>query len=108
MKSGSITRKASRVLGILCAGLVLATPAFAETRSGFSTVSVRVERHAGFVIPASKIAETINSSRSETAPIVTSGNAPARMIITTERFAESLASRGGRGAERTAVTVFEP
>jgi hypothetical protein len=108
MKSGSIMRKASRVLGILCAGLVLAAPVFAETRSGLSTVSVRIERHAGVVIPASKTAETTDSIRPETAPIVTSGNAPARMIITSERFAESLASRGVRGAERTAVTVFEP
>ena len=108
MKSGSITKKTSRALGILCTGFALAAPAFSETRSGFSTVSVRIERHAGVVIPASKTAETIDSSRSETAPIVTSGNAPARMIITSERFAESLASRGLRGADRTAVTVFEP
>jgi hypothetical protein len=108
MKSGSITRKTSRVLGILGAGLVLAAPVFAETRSGLSTVSVRIERHAGVVIPASKIAEATDSSRSETAPIAASGNAPARMIITSERFVESLASRGVRGADRTAVTVFEP
>ena len=108
MKSGSITRKTSRVLGILWTGLVVAAPAFSETRSGFSTVSVRIERHAGVVIPASKATEAADSSRPDAAPIVTSGNAPARMIITSERFAESLASRGIRGADRTAVTVFEP
>jgi hypothetical protein len=108
MKSGSITRKASRVLGILWTGLVLAAPAFSETRSAFSTVSVRIERHAGVVIPASKAAETVDGFQSNAATIAASGNAPARMIITSERFGESLASRGTGGAGRTAVTVFEP
>jgi pyrrolidone-carboxylate peptidase len=45
---------------------------------------------------------------SDATTIVTSGNAPGRMIITTERVKESLASRGMASAGRTAVTVFEP
>jgi hypothetical protein len=108
MKSGSVARKTSGVLGIVWTGLVLAAPAFSETRSGFSTVSVRIERHAGVVIPASKGADTEDGLRSDVAPIVASGNAPARMIVTSDRFGESLASRGAGGAGRTAVTVFEP
>jgi hypothetical protein len=108
MKSGSFARKTSRVLGILWTGLVLAAPAFSETRSAFSTVSVRIERHAGVVIPASAAATAAGARAPETAPITTSGNAPVRMIIGAEGSDESVDHRGVRLAGRTAVTVFEP
>ena len=90
LATGSLTLLASR-------------PAGAETRSAATTVCVRIERHAGVVLPAGS-----PELGRATAPGVTllGNGTPQIMSSSVSAASVKLTSREVNG--RTEITVFEP
>jgi hypothetical protein len=83
--------------------LLAARPAGAETRSAATTVGVRIERHAGVVLPAGR-----PELGRVTAPGVTLVGNGAPQIMSSSVSAASVKPMSCEVNGRTEITVFEP
>jgi hypothetical protein len=83
--------------------LLAARPAGAETRSVATTVGVRIERHAGVVLLASR-----PELGRVTAPGVTLVGNGAPQIMSSSVSAASVKPTSREVSGRTEITVFEP
>lgn len=105
------SRKGSAVLCTLFVLGAFSAPAFGQTRTGTTTVSVRVERHSGLVIPTQTSGFAPASYRPD-------GDASERVMAfgngkPTPRFSSDSGKRLAPAASRlsparTEVTIFEP
>ena len=100
------TRTSTRKAIYLATGfltLLAVRSAGAETRSAATTVGVRIERHAGVVLPASR-----PELGRVTAPGVTLVGNGAPQIISSSASAASVKPTSREVNGRTEITVFEP
>jgi hypothetical protein len=97
------TRKALYLVATGFLALLAARPAGAETRSAATTVGVRIERHAGVVLPASR-----PELGRVAAPGVTLVGNGAPQIISSSVSAASVKPTRREVNGRTEITVFEP
>lgn len=103
MTTRTSTRKALYLVATGFLTLLAARAAGAETRSAATTVGVRIERHAGVVLPASR-PELGRATATSVTPV---GNAAPQIISSSISAASAkLTSREVSG--RTEITVFEP
>ena len=103
MTTRASTRKVIYLLATGFLALLAARPAGAETRSAATSVGVRIERHAGVVLPASypelgRVTATGVTLVGNSAPQIISSSVSAASVKPTSRVVSG----------RTEITVFEP
>ena len=103
MTTTASTRKAIYLVATGFLTLLAARPAGAETRSAVTTVCVRIERHAGVVLPAG----SSELGRMTAAGVTPVGNG-APHIISSSVSAASVKPTSHEVSGRTEITVFEP
>ena len=103
----------SRDLG--CALLALAVigrggTALGATRTGTTSIAVRVERHTGLYLPGSSSGITAASVRDERLSDrpQTFGNSDPSLLVSEERSGVLTRASSGSAAPRLVVTAFEP
>jgi hypothetical protein len=106
MRKNMTTRTSSRKAIYLATAfltLLAVRSAGAETRSAATTVGVRIERHAGVLLPASR-----PEFGRVTAPGVTLVGNSAPQIMSSSVSAASVKPTSHEVNGRTEITVFEP
>jgi hypothetical protein len=103
MTTRTPTRKAIYLVATGLLTLLAARSMGAQTRSAATTVGVRIERHAGVVLPASR-----PELGRVTAPGVTLVGNGAPQIISSSVSAASVKPTSREVNGRTEITVFEP
>jgi hypothetical protein len=101
--TGTSTGKAFYLLATAFLALLAARPAGAETRSATTSVGVRIERHAGVVLEASRT----ELGRAGVSGVIPVGNG-APQIIRSSVSAASVKPTSREVNGRTEITVFEP
>ena len=99
----SLRKRKSLYLATGSLTLLAARPAGAETRSAATTVCVRIERHAGVLLPAGR-----PELGRETTPGVTLVGNGAPQIMSSSVSAASVKPTSHEVSGRTEITVFEP
>ena len=99
----SLRKRKSLCVATGSLALLAARPVGAETRSAATTVCVRIERHAGVVLPAGR-----PELGGVTAPGVTLLGNGAPQIMSSSVSAASVKPTSSQVNGRTEVTVFEP
>ena len=103
MTTRTSARKALYLVATGFLTLLAARAAGAETRSAATTVGVRIERHAGVVLPAS----SPELGRATATGVALVGNG-APQIISSSVSAASVKPTSRQVNGRTEITVFEP
>jgi hypothetical protein len=105
------SRKGSPILWTLFALVAFSAQALAESRTGMTTVSVRVERHSGVLIPTSTNGFAPASYRpgaDNLEQVMAFGNGTPKPVFSGEAHSKLAPAASRLSPVRTEVTVFEP